>query len=291
MAAERSTVKIQPDSRDLRNLYKAFRQMDEAGRQVYDLVHSVLGGDFDEATRNSLTILSTFTARIASGITRPLDPVNQAAIFMSEDYTQVDRKQASSVFLAESFRYVDQIFGGFDAPAQATPTRGFDLAPQDPGKTLGGVRSAPTPNSIERVLASVGKAPWQAIKWTGDDQVKNSMDGIVGPILNSEAERLLEREPDFFNYTLPQKEKRLEEVTTRAREIADQILENSFSELGDVITLKRELAGVDKKSVKRAMDYLDIEGDPMSLVKEEGGLAKLEMLIFLSKNYEELLVQ
>jgi hypothetical protein len=32
--AERSTVKIQPDSRDLRNLYKAFRQMDEGSKKA-----------------------------------------------------------------------------------------------------------------------------------------------------------------------------------------------------------------------------------------------------------------
>jgi len=32
--AERSTVKIQPDSRDLRNLYKAFREMDEGSKKA-----------------------------------------------------------------------------------------------------------------------------------------------------------------------------------------------------------------------------------------------------------------
>ena len=34
MAAEKSTVKIQPDSRDLRNLYKAFREMDEGSKKA-----------------------------------------------------------------------------------------------------------------------------------------------------------------------------------------------------------------------------------------------------------------
>lgn len=34
MAAERSTVKIQPDSRDLRNLYRALREMDEGSKQA-----------------------------------------------------------------------------------------------------------------------------------------------------------------------------------------------------------------------------------------------------------------
>lgn len=32
--AEKSTVKIQPDSRDLRNLYKAFREMDEGSKKA-----------------------------------------------------------------------------------------------------------------------------------------------------------------------------------------------------------------------------------------------------------------
>ena len=34
MATERSTVKIQPDSRDLRNLYKAFKEMDEGSKKA-----------------------------------------------------------------------------------------------------------------------------------------------------------------------------------------------------------------------------------------------------------------
>ena len=34
MAANKSTVKIQPDSRDLRNLYKAFREMDEGSKKA-----------------------------------------------------------------------------------------------------------------------------------------------------------------------------------------------------------------------------------------------------------------
>ena len=268
-----------------------FRQLDDAGRQVYEFVASVLGGEIDEATRNGITILSTLGSRILSGPMRPLDPLNQATIFMSDDYVQVDRKQASSAFLAQSFRYVDQIFGGFEAPRQATATRGYDVVPQDPGKTLGGVRSSPTPNAIERMLASVGKAPWKAISWDGDDQVKNFMDGVIGPILNAEAEKLLEREPDFFDLPLASREKRIAEVTSISKTLSDQVLEYSFSELGDVISLKKDLAKIDKKTVKRAMDYLGISGDPLDLTKEEGGLDKLEMLIFISKNYEEMLVE
>lgn len=268
-----------------------FRQMDESGRKVYELLSSVLGGDLDETARNSLEILSGLGTRVVSGFTRPLDPVNQAAIFMSDDYTQIDRKQASSAFLAQSFRYVDQLFGGFDAPAQATPTRGYAVPDQDPGKTLGGVRSSPTPNAIERMLASVGKAPWQAVRWGGDDQVKNVMDGIIGPILNGQAERLLEKEPNFFDLPLASREKRLAEVTDSSKILAEKALEYSFSELSDVISLKNDLAKIPKINVKRAMDYLGIEGDPLDLTKEEGGLAKLETLIFFSKNYEEMLVE
>jgi hypothetical protein len=268
-----------------------FRQLDEAGRQVYEFVGAVLSGEIDESVRSGLTILSTLGSRIVSGVFRPLDPLNQAAIFMSEDYTTIDRKQASSKFLAQSFRYVDQIFGGFEAPAQATVTRGYDILPVDPGKTLGGNRTARTPNSIERVLASVGKAPWQAVKWSGDDQVKNFMDGIIGPILNAQAEKLLEREPNFFELPLASREKRLKEVTDISSSLAGQVLDYSFSELGDVISLKKDLATLNKQDVKRAMKYLGIEGDPLDLTKEEGGLDKLQMLIFFSKNYQELLVE
>jgi hypothetical protein len=270
---------------------QTFRQLDDAARQVYEFVGAVVGGELDESVRSGLTVLSTLASRVVSGTMRPLDPLNQAAIYMSDDYTQIDRKQASSKFLAQSFRYVDQVFGGFEAPAQATATRGYDVLPLDPGKTLGGNRSARAPNAIERMLASVGKAPWQAVRWEGDDQVKNFMDGIVGPILDAQAEKLLEREPNFFELPLASREKRLKEVTDTSSTLAEQVLDYSFSELGDVISLKKDLAKLNKKDVKRAMNYLGIEGDPLDLTKEEGGLDKLQMLIFFSKNYQELLVE
>jgi hypothetical protein len=210
---------------------------------------------------------------------------------MSDDPTQIDRKQASSVFLAQSFKYVDQIFGGFEGPRIATPTRGFDVPPQDPGKTLGGVRSSPTPNAIERMLASVGRKPWDAVLWSGDAEVKNYMDGLIGPIINAEAARLLEEEPNFFDLPIASREKRVNEVTERSKILSEQILEYSFSDLSDVITLKKALAGVSKKDLKRAMDYLGLEGEPLDLTKEAGGLEKLELLIFISDKYEELLVR
>jgi len=268
-----------------------FRQLDNAGREVMELTYAVLGGDIDEASRSALTIVSALGSRIVSGVMRPLDPANQAAILMSDDYTAIDRKQASSKFLAESFRYVDQIFGGFEAPAQATTTRGFDVAGQDPGKTLGGVRSSAAPTTIERMLASVGKQPWQAVRWGGDDQVKNTMDGIIGPILEGEATRLLEETPDFFKLPLASREKRLNDITKRSKNLATQLLEYSFTEQNEVVVLKREIAALSKKDVKRAMSYLGFDGDPLALVKEDGGLEKLEMLIFITKNFDELIVK
>jgi hypothetical protein len=141
------------------------------------------------------------------------------------------------------------------------------------------------------MLASVGKAPWQATRWDGDDQVKNFMDGIVGPILDAQALQLLEREPNFFELPLASREKRLKEVTDISSKLAEQVLDYSFNELGDVISLKKDLAKLNKKDVKRAMNYLGIEGDPLNLTKEEGGMDKLKMLIFFSKNYQELLVE
>lgn len=268
-----------------------FRQLDSASQELFNLTKNVLGGEIDEATRNSLTVLAGLGSRIASGFTRPLDPVNQTAILMSDDYTQIDRKQASNKFLAESLRYVDQLFGGFEAPAQATPTRGYDMERPDTGRLLGGVRSTPSPNSIERMLASVGKAPWQAVQWDGDDQVKNSMDGIIGPLLNAEAQRVLAETPDFFDMPLASREKRLQELVDRSKVLAEKILEYSFSSEDTVVKLKKDLASIRQTDVKRAMDYLGFEGDPLSLAKEEGGLEKLEMLIFFSKNYNELLVE
>lgn len=269
---------------------QTFRQMDEGFQQFYQASTAVLGGEFDQAVQNGFEALVSFSSRIASGITRPLDPVNQAAILMSEDYTQIDRNQGNK-FVAQSLRYVDALFGGLSGEAKATPTRGFDQPPVDPGRVLGGVRSTPAPNAIEKVLAATGQPAWSAVRWGGDAQVKNTMDGIIGPIMNGEAEIMLEKHPDFFTKPLAWREKRLEEVLKRSKQVTEQVIKYNFSSADKGIDLKRQLDALPARDVKRAMTYLGYEGDPLKILDEEGGMEKLEMLLYISKNYDSIFLE
>ena len=79
-------------------------------------------------------------------------------------------------------------------------------------------------------------------------------------------------------------------MAERAKERAEYILENSFDSKSKVIVLKKELAGLKQKDIKRMQNYLGIEGDPMKLVEQEGGIEQLELLIYMTKNIKETII-
>ena len=80
--AEKTTVKITPDSRDLRNLYKAFREMDEgAKRALKDDVTSISAWSATELQSSyTMTPLPAQAQKVAATIQANKDRIPNVTI-------------------------------------------------------------------------------------------------------------------------------------------------------------------------------------------------------------------
>lgn len=267
---------------------QTFRSLDTASKDIYNLADAILSLDPREAGSLLLEQAGNLTAQVVSGFTRPLDPVNQAAMLWQGDTTTPDRRQGYK-FINESFRYVDHIFGDLtkDQPRRYYPTRNEPVG-ADVGRTLGGTRSAQEPLPIERMMASVGRPNWTVVRWDGPPEVKNRMDQLIGPVLNTEAAIALSQNPDFSKMSLNQRQAILDGVIETARKTATRLLEASTQSSDQNLELVRDIAKLDKADLGRAMDFLGIEGDPVDIIGEPNGVEILRTLEYFTKNWDRL---
>lgn len=266
---------------------QTFRSMDTASKDIYQLADAILSLDAQEAGSLLMEQTMGLMSQIVSGATRPLDPVNQAAMLMRGDTTTPDRRQGYK-FINEATRYIDHIFGNItgDLPRRSYPTRDEPVN-VDLGRTFGGTRSTPENLPIERMMAAVGRPSWTAVRWEGPAEVKNRMDELVGPILNSVAGNYLRNNPDFGDMSLNAREAALEQVLTTAKELATQTFETSTRSDDQNLEVVRDLAKVDRRDLARAQKFLGMEGDPVDILGEPNGPEQLKLLLFMAKNWDD----
>lgn len=269
---------------------QTFRSSEESIKAFWGLAESIVGLDGSGATEQATEIFKNFTSNLVSGFTRPLDPVNQAAMLFSEDYTQMDRRQGYK-FINEATRYVDKLDSLFgypdtDEPKRFSPTKGSEQT-QDFGKVMGGVRSTAEPTPIDRMLSSVGVRDWQAIKWDGSPEVKNRMDQLIAPILNAEAAYQLRKHPDFFEMPLEKRRYLVDAIVTGAKAKTRELLDRGT---GSDASLKviRAIEGKPKADVKKVMDKLGYEGDLTEIAAQPGGSKSLETILYMIENYDSV---
>jgi hypothetical protein len=267
---------------------QTFRAGDEAFKELAEIAKGLISMDVDETAKAAQNVLFGSFAKVASGFTRPLDPVNTAAMMMTEDYETADRRQGVK-FWNEATRYIDKIvpeeilYGG-EREKRNYPTRsGVEI---NIGKAVGS-RVTPEPTPIESLLNSVGARAWQKIQWDGPPEVKNRMDELVAPFLNTYAQQALAKYPDFFERPLHQRQTIVGNIITRAREQAKKSLELSVG--GDAkLALVSEITNLpSQQNVKRVMKEFGIEGGVEDLIEEPGGYEKLKTILYFSKNFDE----
>lgn len=263
---------------------QTMRDSVEAVKTIKDLLDATLAMDGSALGIAEEAVLG-LGPRILSGATRPLDPINEAAKFMTGNFKNPDRNQGAK-FWNNSLRYMDVLFDS-DRPEKSYPTRGTDTD-KDFGKVMLGVRGSQPPTSIERVMNSIGVPHWKAVRWQGEPEVKNRMNALVGPIFNAEADKLLEEHPDFFDLPLSTREKIFKDIKGRVKKTAESILDRQGVS-GDVtVKVLSDLGRLNKKDLRRTMKRLGIEGDAADLLNEPGGLEKLRVLIFTTKDFDKI---
>lgn len=268
---------------------QTFRATEEGIQAVVELGKLILQADATGTYNQGVEMASNFFSGIISGATRPLDPINQAAAMMSGDFTVADRRQGME-FWNQSLRYVDKIFPSLQEEQRASPTKGLAVTP-DPGRVLGGNRTAPENTPVERMMNSVGMAPWDAVRWDGDPVVKNRMDEFVAPMLNAFAEKVMEDNPDFFQLSLEKRQYLLKtKVIDPAKREAERMIVTQTESEPSMSTL-REIGKTPEKDQRKVLEFLGYEGSLTDIAAEPGGQAKLDTILYLIQNWEDIMLK
>ena len=261
-----------------------------------NLLEASLSGDkegLDKTLDIGSKLLGPIASRLSQGVTRPLDPVNNLVGLVTDSNMMPDLKQGSESF-NQGTKYINNLFGKLggvqDLDRRATATRGFDQE-IDVGKQLLGVRGSREPNMMEAMLNTAGMSSWRAISFDGPAEVKNYMEGLVAPILETTARKYLDKNPNFFEsgskgLDTKQRQALVKKIIAEAKQKTSQIMKTG--ELPRTLEMVRVLSSKNDKKVKEVMDFLDIKGDLSDILKDDDALSKLTRIKNLVDNYDDI---
>tara|TARA_R110000803_G_C11986931_1_gene321455 strand:+ start:1596 stop:5192 length:3597 start_codon:yes stop_codon:yes gene_type:complete len=223
--------------------------------------------------------------RVLQGASRPLDMPNQVYGLMTDSNMTPDLKQGASTYNS-ALKYVNNLFDTVDGlPRKATATRGYNK-PVDTSKQIMGYRMSPEPTPIETMLNSAGKSPWNAISFNGPAVIKNQMNALVEPYLNSSAVKYLRKNPTYFRMDLADKEKVISKIVGDAKKQVIRVFESGA--IPKSLEMVRVISSKNKKETQKVMKYLGVEGSLEDLLKEEDGLLTLQKIKVLLDNYDKI---
>ena len=289
-------LRNQLGGQSVRDLKDFERSLKEYGNNLMELKESeLITGEFAGPLLS--TVLETIedfilppAGRFIQGASRPLDPVNQVWGLVSDKNMTPDLRQGPEKY-NQAIKYVNNLFDSLglpsstDLPRRAMPTRGTNLK-VDPGKQILGVRGSREPNLIETMLNASGMAAWKSIKFEGPAEVKNYMDGMVAPYLESSARRYLKKNPEFFKMNQADKEKIVKSLIEEAKGNVLKTMQSG--PIPRSLEMVRVLSGKNKDEVKNVMKFLGIEGELEDLLKKEDALSTLQKIDMLVKNYDKI---
>jgi hypothetical protein len=181
---------------------------------VSEIINYITDGETSDDDRNGffdiLGMAMEGVPGVLSGFTRPLDPLNDVVGAVADyrgmiDQVAVDRRiyeDSTEKAVLELSRYTDSLFSimlgeegesgarTFGTPKNSATEEGLLRNPSPVAATLG--RQFSTPRTyIDRLLAKVNKAPFRADSYTSNPQYDSFVNNYVFPILEANAETLL----------------------------------------------------------------------------------------------------
>ena len=266
---------------------QSFRDSGAAYETFKDLFITYSELDTDKSIKKSLEVLASSFSRIASGATRPFEPLNTVAQFTTGDFSQPDRRQDNKLY-NNSIRYVDKLFGlNLDLPKREQATRGKGNEFVDVGRTIGGVRSSAPLTPSERLLGSVGAQAWEAVRWGGDAEYKNRLDGLVSDILNYEASLYIE--DGILDKSLSDREEAVRRVKKLATTRTKEVLASSLEYDDQVLILQSKVAGKNKAYINEALKIAGWDQSLSEIKDAEGAKEKLEFILYIIDNRDSIL--
>jgi len=266
---------------------QSFRDTGELYYTLKDLFTTVLEGNGDASVRKSVEVLSAGFSRVVSGGTRFLEPVNQAIMFATGDFSQPDLRQGTTTqkFINASLKYVNKFIPPVgDIPTREYSTRGKGNSFVDPGRTLGGVRTSAPLTPSERMLGSIGEQAWQAVNWGGSPEYKNRLDELVSDILNYESAKAMDEAGDYFDLPLPQRIEVVRRVKEKVRASALEVLNRSTDVTDEMLLLENKIRKKKKSYIEEALRLSGYDGELEDIKGEIGAKEKLEYILYIIDN-------
>lgn len=263
-----------------------------SGATTFKLILDTLSGDVTPTELLEKSIDATI--KTAAGFSRPLDPINSLIKLVEQDFDEPDRNISGDKWVDWSMtkkatRYTDQFFELLGAgPTEATPKASMGIltsgsSPIEPSLLVGS-RRAGNISLSRKMINSVGKADWSTFKWGGDPDLKNWMNSRMENIFEAHAEIMLEDNPDFFDLPLLERETLVTDMISSSRAMLTDYMKVKG---GPEMDYRQRLDKVNKVHLQEAMKLLDLEGDPLELLKDEGGLERLNTLLYIAEGTTE----
>lgn len=285
---------LQLGGQAVRDLTDFEQSLAEYGQNILDMKESqIVSGEFvGEPLSKAIGVLEDLAlpmvGKFFQGATRALDPVNQVYGLYTDSNMSPDMRQGPEK-ANNAFRYINNLFTGLpgassELPKRATPTRGLDRR-IDIGKQLG-IRGGEEPNLIEAMLNSAGRPSWKAIRFDGPAEVKNYMDTIVAPFLETSARKYLSKNPDYFQMSTSDKKKVLDSIIAESKKNVMGIMKSS--PVPRSLEMVRVLSGENQEKVKKVMSFIGIEGELEDVLKEEDAINTLKKIQMFVDNYDDI---
>ena len=260
----------------------------KAGANTFKLILDTVSGELTPPDLMNEAFESTL--KTIAGFARPLDPYNSLIKMVEQDFDEPDRNVSGDKWVDWSStkkvtRYVDQFFELLGVgPTEATPRASMGIrtsgsSPVEPSLMMGARRAGNQPLS-RRLLNSVGKADWTVFRGFSDPDLKSWFNLRMENIFEAHSNILLEDNPNFFELPLLQRETLVNGMIVESRETLRDYLEA----VGPSEMKHRDrINKVNKTHLAEAMKSLDLEGDPLDLLKEENGLETLGIVLDLAE--------
>ncbi len=262
---------------------QALRDLDDLGNSMNRSWQMAKEGEYGPL---AYSILAASGAKVASGFTRHLDPVNTAYGMFNNAEMNPDLRQGNK-FFNDAGRYINQLnpFSGVgDLERRATPTRGFASGRDiDVGKQLM-VRSSKNPNLVEAIFNSAGANIFTQVRFDGPAKVKNYVDGLLAPALQIQAELALAANPDYFSASFSQEKKEavVKKISDNAKAMVLDQMEN-----GGVVPQSMDIVrrlSRNKKTTEKVLDLLPFDFGGLDTYDQ-----KMEKILEMEDGYQQLL--
>jgi len=258
---------------------QALRDLDDLGASMGRSWQMAKDGEYGPL---AYSMLVASGSKVVSGFTRHLDPVNTAYGLLEGKEMNPDLRQGNR-FFNDAGRYLNQLTGQAEGmERRATPTRGFASGKDvDVGKQLM-VRSSKNPNLVEAMFNSAGANIFTQVRWTGPAKVKNYMDGMLAPALQTQSELAMAKYPNYFKMRQDQKELVLNEVREGAKAMVVNQMENG-GQVPQTMDVVRKLSSK-KKVVEKVLDLLPFEFGSTDTYDQ-----KMEKILEMEDGYQQLM--